>query len=151
MLSIYYGKMPEAVYNTSVYFDNTYQDEWIMEPMTVAMIKDVDKSVVVSPHLIESPVLGGIPVTSISGGVKTLILVRHDKSGRIFNASTCGDNCAKWFLKIGDEMDVTINLRHMMHFNRRKFVIHVLNCDKTAHNMDELIDLAGEYVWRSLE
>ncbi len=150
MLNIYYGNMPEAIYNTSVYFDNTYEDEWITDPLTVAMIKDVDKSDVVSPHLIESPVLGGIPVTGISGGVKTLILVNHDTSGHIFNASTCGDNCAKWLLKIGEMKDVTINLRHMMKFSKRKFTIRVLNNGVIAHNMNDLIDYAGEYVWRPL-
>lgn len=148
MLSIYYGNMPDAIYNTSVYFDNTYEDEWITDPLTIAMIKDVDKSDVVTSHLIESPVLGGIPVTKISGGVKTLILVSQDKTGKIFNASTCGDNCSKWFLKIGEGKDITINLRHMMHFKKRKFLIHVLNNDSFAHNMNELIDLAGEFVWR---
>ena len=29
MLNIYFGDMPEAIYNTSVYFDYTYQDEWL--------------------------------------------------------------------------------------------------------------------------
>ncbi len=29
-----------------------------------------------------------------------------DKSGRIFNASACGDNCAKWILKLGSEKDL---------------------------------------------
>ena len=151
MLNIYYGNMPEAIYNTSVYFDNTYEDEWITDPLTVAMIKDVDKSDVVSAHMIDSPVLGGIPVTSISGGVKTLILVSHDTSGHVFNASTCGDNCAKWLLKIGEMKDITVNLRHMMHFNKRKFTIRVLNNGALVHNMDELIDQAGEYVWRPLQ
>ena len=28
MLNIYFGDMPEAVYNTSVYFNYTYEDEW---------------------------------------------------------------------------------------------------------------------------
>ena len=29
MLNIYYGDMEEAVYNTAVYFKNTYEDNWI--------------------------------------------------------------------------------------------------------------------------
>ena len=29
MLNIYFGDMPEAVYNTSVYFNYTYEDEWL--------------------------------------------------------------------------------------------------------------------------
>ena len=60
MLSIYLGQMDDAIYYPPVYFDNQYEDEWITEPLTIEMIKDVDKSEVVSPHLIESPVLGPI-------------------------------------------------------------------------------------------
>ena len=29
MLSIYYGEMNEAIYNTSVYFKNTFRNEWL--------------------------------------------------------------------------------------------------------------------------
>ena len=148
MLSIFYGDMPEAVYNTSVYFNNTYLDEWITDELSVKMIKSVDKSEVKGAGLIDSPVLGPIPVTKLSGGVKTLILVNNDKSGRIFNASTCGDNCARWLLEIGKNKDVTVNLRHMMDFGGRKFTVKVLNNGRIAHSMSELIDLAGEYVWR---
>ena len=148
MLNIYFGDMPEAIYNTSVYFDNSYQDDWITDDLTVKMIKSIDKSEVKGANVIISPVLGGIPVTKISGGVKTLILVSHDKSGHVFNASTCGDNCAKWLLEIGKTRDVTINLRHMMDFGKQKFEIKVLNNNETAHNMSELVTFAGEYVWR---
>ena len=37
---------------------------------------------------------------------------------KIFNASTCGDNCAKWILEIGKQKDLTINLRHMMSLEK---------------------------------
>ena len=60
MLSVYLGKMEEAVYYPPVYFDNRYEDEWITDKRSVEIIQDVDKSDVVSAHLIESPVLGPI-------------------------------------------------------------------------------------------
>ncbi len=28
MLNIYFGAMPEAIFKTSVYFDNTYDESW---------------------------------------------------------------------------------------------------------------------------
>lgn len=90
--------MPEAIYNPAVYFKNTYEDEWIMDDFSRQMILDVDKSVVSSPRIIDSPVLGGITPRELLGGVKTLILI-HRVPDKIFNASTCGDNCAKWILK----------------------------------------------------
>ena len=51
MLSVYLGKMDEAVYYPPVYFDNRYEDEWITDKRSVEIIGDVDKSDVVSAHL----------------------------------------------------------------------------------------------------
>ena len=138
MLNIYLGEMEQAIYYPPAYFDNQYEDEWITEPLSVEMIKDVDRSEVISPHLIESPVLGPISVKEISGGVKTLILLAFDQSGKVFNASACGDNCAKWILQIGKEKDLTINLRHLM--------IKILNTGDIVHNMEEFVRIAGNYV-----
>ena len=146
MLRIYLGKMEEAIYYPPVYFDNRYEDEWITEDLSVEMIRDVDKSEVLGPHLIESPVLGPISVKEISGGVKTLILMAFDDSGNVFNASACGDNCAKWILNIGKEKDLTINLRHIMDFGDGEFEIQTLNTGEMVHNMLEFIRIAGKYV-----
>lgn len=99
MLNIFYGDMQGMIYNTSVYFKNMYDRQWLEDEQVKAMIADVDNSLVLSSGAIDSPVLGIIPPTSLSGGVKTLILI--DKiPEKIFNASNCGDNCAKWLLKI---------------------------------------------------
>ena len=134
--------MPEAVYHPPTYFDNQYEDEWITAPLSVAMIKDVDKSDVISVRNIDSPVLGSISVKELSGGVKTLILIAFDKSGRVFNASACGDNCAKWILKIAEDKDITINLRHIMDFGDNTFDAVILNNNRTVHNMSEFVDAA---------
>ena len=146
MLSIYLGQMEEAISYPPAYFNNTYDDEWITDPLTVEMIKDVDKSEVIGPHLIEGPVLGPISVKEISGGVKTLILMAFDDSGRIFNASACGNNCAKWILEIGKRKDLTINLRHIMNFGKGPFEIKILNNGEMVHDLDRFIAVAAKYV-----
>lgn len=146
MLSIYLGQMEEAIYYPPAYFNNTYDDEWITDSLIVEMIKDVDKSEVIGPHLIESPVLGPISVKEISGGVKTLILMAFDDSGRIFNASACGNNCAKWILEIGKRKDLTINLRHIMNFGKGPFEIKILNNGEMVHDLDRFIAVAAKYV-----
>lgn len=138
MLNVYFGDMPSAIFNTAVYFKNTYRDSWITNPLSVQMIKDVDKSDVVSESVIESPVLGSITPLALSGGVKTLMLVKFDRE-HVFNASTCGDNCAKWLLKIAENRKVVINLHHVMDFGKGPFKIKVLNNGKTVSNMDELL------------
>lgn len=145
MLSIYFGEMPDAIYNTAVYFKNSYQDKWITAPLAVEMIKDVDRSDVVSASLIESPVLGAITPIQLSGGVKTLLLIANDKE-HVFNASTCGDNCAKWILRIAQKRKVVINLRHLMDFGDEPFKIKVLNVNKIVKDMNELVSVAGIYV-----
>lgn len=81
----------------------------------------------------------------MSGGVKTLILVKFEKE-KIFNASTCGDNCAKWLLKIAETEDRTVNLRHLMDFGKGLFTLRILNTDQIVHSMEELISIAGEFV-----
>lgn len=146
MLSIYLGDMDEAIYHPPTFFDNTYQDEWIINPLSISMIKDVDKSEVLGVHLIDSPVLGPISTKELSGGVKTLILMAFDESGKIFNASACGDNCAKWILKISEFKDLTINLRHIMNFGTDDFEAKVINTGDIVHNMAEFVSIAGEYV-----
>lgn len=145
MLKIFFGHDEKAIYNTAVYFKNTYLDEWITDPFSIEMIKDVDQSEVKGPHLIESPVLGPISPRELSGGVKTLILVYKDRN-HIFNASTCGDNCAKWLLKMGEKEDITVNLRHLMDFGTGQFDIEILNTNQTVHNMGELVEIAGDFV-----
>ena len=145
MLNVFYGDMPNVVYNTAIYFKNTYENAWITDSLSREMIQDVDHSTVLDRGVIDSPVLGKIPPVQLSGGVKTLILIANEPD-KVFNASTCGDNCAKWLLKIAENRDVTINLRHLMNFGSEPFTIHILNTDQIVHSMRELIPIAGLYV-----
>lgn len=145
MLNIYYGNMPEAIFNTAVYFKNAYEDAWLTDPVAKEMILDVDKSIVLDSAVIESPVMGKIAPTALSGGVKTLILMKNERT-KIFNASTCGDDCAKWILKLAETQDITINLRHIMDFGDDSFDICIMNTNQVVHSMKELVPIAGLYV-----
>ena len=89
MLNIYYGDMPGALYNTSMYFDNTYYDGWLDDDFAKSMIMSVDKGIVLSSHAVETKALGIIPATRLSGGLKTLLLI-YNEPNKVFNASTCG-------------------------------------------------------------
>ena len=145
MLNIIFGDCPEAIYNPSVYFDNTYEDNWITDDFGRKIIKAVDKSVVLSAHAIESPVLWSIPPEKLSGGAKTIILIKH-KPEMIFNASKCGDNCARFILEIANEKDITINLRHVMDFRRKKFKAHIVNNDVYVDNYTDYLYNAVSFV-----
>lgn len=100
-------------------FDNNYEEKWFDDPLVQEMVLDVDKSRVLSPYCIESPVLGQIPPSGLSGGVKALILAL--KTDWEIWATACGNNCAKWFLKIGELKDLTISIEHYFRFPETKF------------------------------
>lgn len=151
MLRIYYGDLDanNYIFNPDSFFNNTYEDEWITDPLSIQMIKDVDGSDVKGARVIDSPFLGSIPTERLSGGVKTLILMLHD-SDHIFNASACGDNCAKWILKIADMLDVQgkdlyIRLGYLMDFGEGVFDIVIENIDTTVHHSRELVEMVLDY------
>lgn len=146
MLSIIYGDVKNSIYNTNVYFKNTYEPEWFESDLAKKIVKDIDNSDVLSGECINSPVLGQIPPERLSGGVKTLLLMLNEPD-KIFNATTCGDNCAKWILEIGKQKDLTINLRHMMGFGKdTEFEIRIQNGGEVVHSMKELIPIAHRYL-----
>lgn len=145
MLKVIFGDFEDSIYNTSIYFDNTYEEDWLTNDLSKKIILDIDKSEVIGPECINSPVLGAITPTKISGGSKTLILI-NNVSDMIFNASTCGDNCAKWLLLMGKEKDITINLRHIMDFGDEQFDLFIVNTNQMVHTMKELIPIANDLI-----
>lgn len=143
MLNIVFGDIENSIFHPPTYFDNQYEDEWITNPLSVEMIRDIDQPEVVSAHLIQSPVLGAISPKEISGGVKTLILMAFDDTGKIFNASSCGDNCAKWIVDIGTQKELTINVHHVMDFSAAgMFEAYMVNTGKIVHGYKEYLDEA---------
>ena len=62
---------------------------------------------------------------------------------QVFNASQCGDNCARWLLKMTEAENRTVNLRHLMDFGDAPFAIHIVNTDEIVHSMRELVPVAG--------
>lgn len=145
MLSIYFWDMDEVIWDTSIYFDNTYEDDWINSDFAKKIIKEVDKSDVISSNCIQSPVLGQITPLLLSEGTKTLLLMNFDDS-RIYNASKCGNNCAKYILEVAKSKDLTINLMHTMDFGNEPFEIKILNTGRIVHNIDEYLEEAFKFV-----
>ncbi len=145
MLNIFFGDMPEAIYNTEVFFINVYDDDWITDEFARKIIKKIDKSEVLDSQAIKSPVLGIIPPERLSGGTKTLLLIKN-MPDKVFNASTCGDNCAGFILQLARNTDLTINLRHLMDFGKRRFKARILNDGAVVNGMEELLFEAVKYV-----
>ena len=144
MLSIRFGTTKDTIIDVDNYFDFEYEDEWLQDEFVQKMILDVDKSEVLDSGVIKSPILGLIPPTEISGGVKALILML--KTDEEIWATSCGDNCAKWITEIAKQKDITINLRHIMNFGNRKFHAKILNTGDIVKDMDELLHVAYKFV-----
>ena len=39
MLKIYFGNMPEAIYNTDIFFNNTYDEDWLLDDFAKEVIR----------------------------------------------------------------------------------------------------------------
>lgn len=114
MLKITFTKPENLSRDMDAYFDCRYDIEWFKDPMVKDMVKDIDLSDLLDNGTTMSPVLGPIPVTQISGGVKTLILAL--KTDIMIWGTAMGDNCSKWLAKISKIKDVDICFEHPMEF-----------------------------------
>lgn len=117
MLKVIFGEISDdVIFNVDSYFDVAYEPEWFEDPLVKEMVLDVDKSEVLSPYCIQSPVLGQISPTRLSGGVKALILMLKMPELIVYGTS-CGDNCAKWIAQIAELQDITVCFCHLMLFD----------------------------------
>lgn len=143
MLSIHYGDRDDVIYDTSTFFDYSYSPSWLQDPLSQRIIKSIDNGAVLGANAIDTKVLGVIPPEKLSTGTKTLLLMLFMPEN-LYNASTCGDNCAYWILRIASKHDITINLYHMMDFGKGRFTVRVTNTGQIVHTMDELILISAK-------
>ncbi|MBP3782625.1 MAG: DUF4869 domain-containing protein [Butyrivibrio sp.] len=145
MLKIHFGELENTEYGPS-WFKFNYNPEWLKDPFVQKMIKDVDNSTYIDGLVIDSPVLGPIPPERLSGGVKTLIMI-YEKPELIFDATSCGENCAKWLLEIGKFKDVTINLEYLMTFESyAPFEIYNINEERIITDPEDYFLTAVKYI-----
>ena len=144
-LNIVFGDYYEdTIYNTEVYFRNTYRPEWLDAEIIKKAIKTVDKSIVINRNAIDSPVFGIMPPAKLSGGVKTLMLM-YNNPNMVFNASTCGDNCVKFIEEIAKDKDIIIGLYHAMDFSKKNFKAYIVNGDIVTDSYIDYIQYADKY------
>ena len=143
MLTIFFGRKENEYYGPS-YFKANYDPEWLKDPFVQEMIKDVDSSEYIDGIVINSPVLGPISPERLSGGVQTLIMI-YEKPELVFDATSCGQNCAKWLLKIGNKKDVTVALEYLMEFDGLEpFEILI-------ENTGDVVKEGNEYAFAALD
>lgn len=146
MLYIKLGMTPNTIYDVDNVFDLEYEDEWLEDPFVKDMILDVDKTKVISSHLLESPVFGAMAPEGLSGGVKALIMML--KTDFVIWATACGDNCSKWIIEIAKKKDLTISLEHLMEFPDELDAI-MINTGHRVHGFMEFMSEVFEYGYQS--
>lgn len=143
MLYIYFGDMDKVNYGPS-WFRNNYNLEWLKDEFVQKMIEDVDKSKYIDGYVIDSPVFGPMPPEKLSGGVQTLIMI-YQRPDLIFDATSCGQNCAKWLVEIGKKKDVTVNLNYLMHLEE------VDGFEAYIDNENKLLSTPKDYVYTAVK
>ena len=91
MLYIRFGTTNNTIIGIDRHFNAVFEREWFNNELVREMIKDIDKSVVISGSAIKSPILGPISPRELSGGVKTLICMLMEP-GLEFYGTSCGNN-----------------------------------------------------------
>ena len=136
-ITIILSESEQIIFDVDAWFDNSYEDVWFSDPFICEMIKDVDKSEVKSAYCIENSVLGQIPPTLLSGGIKALVLMY--KTDLTICATNCGDNCIKWIKAIADKKPITIALGHLMDFNSKNLHVYVKDLDTVYTDSEALL------------
>ena len=145
MLTIHFGEMENTEYGPS-WFKYNYKPEWLKDDFVQWMIKEVDNSTYIDGLVIASPVLGPIPPERLSGGLKTLIMI-YEKPELIFDATSCGQNCAGCLLEIGKRREATVKLEYLMTFDEYEpFEIRVDNENRIIKYADDYIETAIKYL-----
>ncbi|MDO5408015.1 MAG: DUF4869 domain-containing protein [Eubacteriales bacterium] len=106
----------EYVAHIDDWFDTFFEEEWMTDGWAKRVIKELDKSDLLYPKIIESPFLGTISYEDISGGAKQLIMAKA-VSGVVYNGNNFGDNCWPLLLELSRERDVMIDLFYHPIFN----------------------------------
>lgn len=145
MLKIFYGEMQDVAYGP-MWFKYDYDLNWFQDPFVQEMLEDIDKSFYKAGSVIESDVLGPIPPERLSGGLQTLIMI-YEMPDKVFDATSCGPNCAKWLVEIGKRKDVTVNLQYFMSFDGLEpFEAEILNAKKVVKTAEDFALTSLDYL-----
>lgn len=148
MLIMTFKRDKNTVTQPNLFFNHAWEEDWLTTDFARDAIMGIDKSKLISPNCIESPVLGQITPLMLSGGVKTVLLIKNMPE-YVFNGSACGDNCAEWLLKACEGREQKVYFWHGMHFHGCKNIeIMFEDSGVVAQNeweyMDELCRLVAE-------
>lgn len=125
------------------FFDGFVEDDWMANDWAKQVIKEIDKSDLVAPKVVESPILGQIPYTWISGGAKLLIMMNME-SDIVYDGDNLGDNCWPLLMQLGRDKDIAISLSYSPSFEWQ-FGCKIINID-TGHEIVDYKDFMINHI-----
>ena len=148
MLYVKFGNDKEAIKKPDIYFKYRFSPKWFEDDLVKKMVLDVDKSEVVSGHLIISPVFGPIAPERLSGGVKGLILLLKDEKFYC-DLTIFGNKCCRWIAEIAKLKDIYVSCyTYDVLFKGIDIVGVCKNTNEKFTNGDEWNDIMHRCLWR---
>lgn len=106
MLNIFFGEdFNKAWISPDEEFEGVFEKEWLENPLVRSFVEDIDKVKVLSPLCIDSPILGQIPPTLLSGGSKGLMMLMYVDE-YYPDLMIFGNNCSKWLGEVSKTRDM---------------------------------------------
>lgn len=94
------------LFPASQVFESVFDYNDLTNDICKYIVKKIDKSDVISPNLIDSPILGPIAPGQLSGGCKAVLLAWSED--QMISSLNLGDNCVEPLLKVAEDKDVYV-------------------------------------------
>lgn len=143
MIHVYFGDIiiesapRQYIRDIDGYFDGYFDDNWMQNDIAKEAIKEIDKSTLIAPKVIESPVFNTISHEWLSGGTKQIIMT-YSIQDIIYDGDNFGDNCWPLLLKVGFSKTVALSMSYFPIFNWVDGArVHILNNNKIVSSFKE--------------
>lgn len=138
-----------VIIDVKTQFSAGFRPEWLASDLAKKMVLDVDKSKVIAPYCIESPVLGQISPFMLSGDVQNLLMMLNfpESLNLEYWGQACGENCEKWIYEIAKTKNIVLRLTNMMTFDSVNtfdipIIVHLRSGETVeVHNSLELLEI----------
>lgn len=113
-LKIRFGHFDDDIHDPDELFKLFDYKEWFRDPFVIEMVETIDKCKFNGTSFTGD--FGVFGFEELSSGSKALVLMyKHPEF--VYDATRCGNNCAKWIVEVAKRVDLTISLRYDMRFH----------------------------------
>lgn len=137
MLKIIIGFPSKAIPGYTGFIGSVFLSEKCVETdISKRIVKEIDKSEVISANSIISPVLGNIGYPKLSGGAQCLIILAN--TNEIVPLHFMGDNCFSILHELSIDRDIIVStgdIRDLFSWGFEE--VYIINSGRTIHNVIE--------------